>query len=141
LALEDDDGSARPVTADEYDPDAEDTPDQQAERLYQRALGIFERLGQQDNIASTWSQLGILEKDRGGPVTAAVTWHVKSLGIRLRLGTPKAAIDLRQLASYRLEIGAGPFTSLLLEAAGDTDLAETITSLLDQLDKTDDRTP
>ena len=91
-------------------------------------------------MATTYSQLGNLEKERGGPMTAAVTWHVKALVIRLRLGVPQAVNNLRRLAAYRRELGAEPFTSLLTQAAGDTDLAETITSLLDQLDKTDDST-
>ena len=65
---------------------------------------------------------------------------MKALGIRLRLGSPQAVIDLRHLAAYRLDLGAGPFTSIMAQAADDTDLAETITSLLDQADKTDDGT-
>lgn len=35
---------------------------------------------------------------------------------------------------------AGPFTSILAQAAGSPDLAEAITSLLDQLDNADDTT-
>ncbi len=53
---------------------------------------------------------------------------------------PEALIDLRRLAAYRRELGAEPFTRILTQAAADTDLAETITSLLDELDKTDDGT-
>jgi hypothetical protein len=45
--------------------------------------------------------------------------------------------NLRSLSAYRSELGAGPFTSLLTQAADSTDLAEAITSLLDQVDKTD----
>ena len=112
----------------------------EAARQYQRSLDISERLGDQAGMATSYSQLGNLEKDRGGPAAAAITWHVKALAIRLRLGVPQAVIDLRRLAAYRRELGAEPFTSLLAQAAGDTDLAETITSLLDQLDKTDDTT-
>ena len=91
-------------------------------------------------MAATWSQLGNLEQERGGPMTAAVTWHVRALVIRLRLGVPQAGNNLRRLSAYRRELGAGPFTSLLTQAAGDTDLAGTITSLLDQLDQADDGT-
>ncbi len=87
-------------------------------------------------MADSYSQLGNLEKDRGSLVTAAVTWHVKALGIRLRLGIPKAWGNLRRLAEYRLELGTGPFTSVLTQAAGNTDLAEAITSLRDQMDNT-----
>ena len=61
--------------------------------------------------------------------------------IRLRLGVPQAVNNLRRLAAYRRELGAEPFTALLTQAADDTDLADTITSLLDQVDATDDGTP
>ena len=112
----------------------------EAARQYQRALDINERLGNQAGTASSYSQLGNLEKDRGGPAAAAITWHVKALAIRLRLGSPQAENDLRRLAAYRSGTGPGPFTSILAHAAGSPDLAEAITALLDQLDKTDDTT-
>jgi tetratricopeptide (TPR) repeat protein len=114
--------------------------DDEAARQYQRALDIFERLGDQASMAASYSQLGILEKERSGSITAAVAWHARALEIRLRLGVPQAVIDLRHLAAHRRELGAGPFTSLLTQAAASTDLADTITSMLDQLDKTDGRT-
>ncbi len=112
----------------------------EAARQYQHALDISERLGDQVGMANSYSQLGFLEGQRGDEVTAAVTWHVKALGIRLRLDVPQAVNNLRRLAAYRLEIGADPFTSVLTQAADDSDLAEAITSLLDQLDKTGDDT-
>ncbi len=49
-------------------------------------------------------------------------------------------IDLHILATHRRELSAGPFTRLLTQAADSTDLADAITSLLDQVDKTDGRT-
>src|SRR2546427_5927043 len=79
----------------------------EAVRLYQRALDTKERLGDRAGMAASCSQLGILEKERGGSATAAVTWHVKALAIRLRLGVPQAEIDLRRLAARRRELGAG----------------------------------
>ena len=91
-------------------------------------------------MADSYSELGNLEEDRGSPVTAAITWHVKALEIRLRLGIPQAGNNLRRLAEYRLELGTRPFTSVLTQAAGNADLAEAITSLLDQMDNTDDGT-
>jgi tetratricopeptide (TPR) repeat protein len=112
----------------------------EAARQYQHSLDIEERLGNQAGIAIGYSQLGSLEEERGGSQAAAVTWRVRALVIRLRLGVPQADNNLRRLAAYRRELGAGPFTSLLTQAAGGTDLAETITSLLAQLDKTDDST-
>ena len=111
----------------------------EAARQYQRALGIRERLGDQAGMATSYSQLGILEKKRGGSITAAVTWHVRALAIRRHFGGPQAANNLRCLAAHRRELGAKPFTWLLTQAADSTDLADTITSLLDQMDKTDGR--
>jgi hypothetical protein len=73
-------------------------------------------------------------------MTAAFTWHARALVIRLSLGVPDAVIDLRRLAAYRSELDAEPFISLLTQAVGDTDLAEAITSVLDQVDKTHDST-
>ena len=45
-------------------------------------------------------------------------------------------IDLRSLAALRRELDAEPFTRLLTQAAGGINVAETITSLLDQMDET-----
>jgi len=112
----------------------------EAARQYQRALDINERLGHQDGMATTYSNLGDLENKRGGSITSAVTWHVKALTIRLHLGIPQAVNNLRRLAAYRRELGTEPFTRLLTQAADDPELAETITSLLDQVDKTDGST-
>jgi hypothetical protein len=90
-------------------------------------------------MAASHGQLSNLEKGRGGSITAAVTWHVKALTIRLRRGIPEAVDNLRRLASYLRELGVEPFTSLT-QAVGGADLAETITSLLDQVDETDGKT-
>ena len=46
-------------------------------------------------------------------------------------------IDLRSLAAHRRELGTEPFTRLLTQAADSADLAEAITSLLDQAGKAD----
>jgi tetratricopeptide (TPR) repeat protein len=112
----------------------------EAARQYQRSLEISERLGNQASIATSFSQLGDLEVERGGSLAAAVTWHVRALVIRLRLGVPQARNNLRRVAAYRRELGTEPFASLLTQAAGSANLAKTITSLLDELDKTDDST-
>ena len=110
----------------------------EAARQYQRSLDINERLGDQAGLATSYSQLGILETDRGGSTATAIAWHVKALVIRLHLGVPQARIDLRRLSALRRELGVGPFTSLLAETVGDTELAETVTSWLDQWDNADD---
>jgi tetratricopeptide (TPR) repeat protein len=110
----------------------------EAARQYKAALETFERLGDQANMATTYTQLGILEAEQpDGSAAAAVGWHVKALVIRLHLGAPQAANNLRRLAALRSNLGLKRFTSLLSQAIGDTKLAEAITSLLDQLDAAD----
>lgn len=42
-------------------------PGDEAARQYQRSLDIEERLGNQADMAASYSQLGNLEKERGGP--------------------------------------------------------------------------
>jgi hypothetical protein len=111
---------------------------EEAARQYQRALDIFEQLGDQPGMATSYHQLGNLEADRNGPATAVIAWHVKALTIRLQLGIPQAIYDMRRLSAHRHEIGGESFTRSLLQATGDADLAKTITSLLDQADSADD---
>jgi tetratricopeptide (TPR) repeat protein len=110
----------------------------EAAAQYQRSLDIKERLGDQAGLARTCSQLGILEKDRGGLAATAVGWHVRALVVRLRLGVPEVVIDLRALADWRRALGTGPFGRLLEQVSGGTELAEAITSLLDQVNDADD---
>ena len=113
---------------------------EEAARQYQRSLDIDERLGNQVGMATSYSQLGVLEQVRDGSAPAAIGWHVRALLIRLRLGIPQAANNLRRLAAYRRELDAELFTSLLTEAVGDAELAETIRSLLDETDKAEEAT-
>ena len=109
----------------------------EAARQYQRSLDIKDQLGDQAGMATTCSQLGTLEKERSGQAATAITWHVRALAIRLALEVPQAIIDLRRLGEYRQELGAEPFTSLLVSIVGDPDRARMITSLLDRLDQGD----
>jgi tetratricopeptide (TPR) repeat protein len=109
----------------------------EAARQYQRALDIKGRLGDQAGMATSYRQLGNLEKERGGQIATAIAWHVRALAIRLALGIPQAANNLHRLSEYRRELGTGQFTSLLNSTAGDPGLADAITSLLDQLDKSE----
>jgi hypothetical protein len=107
----------------------------EAARQYQHALDILERLGNQAGMARTYSQLGILEAGQpDGSAATVVSWQVKALVIRFRLGVPQAANNLRHLAAHRKALGPEQFISLLSQATGDTGLTEAITSLLDQLD-------
>jgi tetratricopeptide (TPR) repeat protein len=108
---------------------------EEAARQYQRSLDIKERLGNQAGMASSYSQLGLLEEASGGQIATAITWHVRALAIRLALRAPQALIDLRRLSEHRRELGTGQFTTLLNSTSGDPDLADTITALIDQLDK------
>jgi tetratricopeptide (TPR) repeat protein len=109
----------------------------EAARQYQRSLDINERLDDQVSTATTCSQLGILEAERGGPPAAAIAWHTRALAIRLNLRLPRAVNNLRGLAALRSELAPEAFASVLSQAAGDTDLAEAITSLLDHLNEAD----
>jgi hypothetical protein len=88
-------------------------------------------------MANTYSQLGILEAERGGSAGPTIGWHMKALAIRLRLDVPLAANDVRRLVALRRQAGLERFADLLAQAAGDTGLGETITSLLGQLDPAD----
>jgi hypothetical protein len=88
-------------------------------------------------MATSYSQLGNLERERGGSISAAVTWHVRALAIRLRLGVPQAAYNLRRLSAYSRELDAEVSTSMLTQAANNAELADTIASLLGQVDTTD----
>jgi len=49
--------------------------------------------------------------------------------------------NLRRLSAFRRELGTGPFTSTLAETVSDTELAETVTSWLDQWDEANDSPP
>jgi len=108
----------------------------EAERHYRRSIDISERLGNQAQMAAVYSQLGILETDRGGSAVRAITWHVQALAIGLQRGTAQED-SVRHLAMIRGELGPDRFCVLLANATGDTDQAEKITALLDQLDAAD----
>ena len=88
-------------------------------------------------MATSYSQMGILETERGGNTEQAITWHLQALAIRLQLGTPQALIDLRALAAHRTALGTEPFSRLLNQAADDPGTAETITALIDQAQAAD----
>ena len=101
-------------------------------------LDISERLGNQAGMAVVYSQLGNLEKDRGGQdATAAIACHVKALAIRLTLGVPQAANNLYRLVEYRRELGAEQLTSLLTSITGSPNRVRVITSLLDRFGRTE----
>jgi tetratricopeptide (TPR) repeat protein len=111
----------------------------EGQRQYLRSLQISERLGGQAGMAISYSNLGTLEAERGGRTNSVVSWDLKALAIRLRLGVPEAIINLRRLAACRRELGLEPFTTLLAQAVDNSKLVETITSLLDELDMREER--
>jgi DNA-binding FadR family transcriptional regulator len=88
-------------------------------------------------MAYGYYQLGVLEADRGN-AGRSIAWHMQALAIRLRLGVPQAADDLRRLEAHRAALGPGEFAELLARAPGPED-AQTITSLMDQLVAADAR--
>jgi tetratricopeptide (TPR) repeat protein len=108
-----------------------------AARQYQRSLDINERLGDQAGMATSYGQLANLEAERSGNTAQAIGLHVQALEIRLRLGVPQAVNNLRRLAAHRDELGPERFGSLLAQATGDANQAETILSLLGQLGPAD----
>jgi tetratricopeptide (TPR) repeat protein len=107
----------------------------EAERQYRRALGIYKRLGSQEGMANTCTRLGDLERERGGSVTMTVTWHTQALIIRLRSNLAGGNRNVHVLADCRRELGVDPFSSLLLQTAGATDLADKISSMIEETGK------
>jgi hypothetical protein len=70
-------------------------------------------------MATTYSQMGVLARDRGGPADQSIALHMQALAIRLRLGVPDTVIDLRSLAEYRRELGKGTFGYLITQTGSD----------------------
>jgi hypothetical protein len=99
-------GSCRPL-AGEFAWGARGDYDEAA-RQYQRSLDLNERLGNQAGMATTYSQLGSLEAERGGDAGLAISWQLKALTFRLRVGAPQGMNNLRRLAAYRGELGLEP---------------------------------
>ena len=84
-------------------------------------------------MATSYSQIGSLVAERGGPVADIVAWHIRALAIRLRIGVPQAVDNLRQLLPYRRELGAVRFAALLAQITDDAELIEAIPGLLNQV--------
>ena len=74
-------------------------------------------------MATTYSQMGVLARHRGGPADQSIALHMQALAIRLRLGVPEAVIDLRSLAEYRRELGKGTFGYLITQTGSDPGLS------------------
>jgi tetratricopeptide (TPR) repeat protein len=102
----------------------------EATRQYQLSLDIDERLGNQAGMATSYSILGIMEAQRSH-AELSITWHLKALAIRLRLGLPEAIMDLGSISAHRRKLGSEEFTALLDRVGGPRN-AKAIMSLLDQ---------
>ena len=112
----------------------------EAARQYQRALDICERIGDQAGMAS---QLQPARHPGKGPRRPGCRSHHLACESARDQAPPRLPPGgNRPAPPGRLPLGTGPgpLTSILAQAAGSPDLAEAITSLLDQLDKTDDTT-
>jgi tetratricopeptide (TPR) repeat protein len=84
----------------------------EATRQYQRALDIFERLGNQARMASTYHQLGILAQNRGD-YDEATRQLQRALAIKERVGNQVSmAITYSQLGVLEAKRG-GPETAAI----------------------------
>ena len=64
----------------------------EAARHYQRSLGIFERLGNRANMATSYNNLGVIAQERGDYNEAARQYR-RSLAIRKQLGDQSGMAD------------------------------------------------
>ena len=102
----------------------------QALDRYQRALAISEDLGDRAGMAATICHLGILETQVGAPAQGA-QWNLRSLGIRVRIRSQEARIDLHWLLRQRELLGALSFQQLVHEQL-DEEEAVAVLELLDR---------
>jgi tetratricopeptide (TPR) repeat protein len=86
----------------------------QALDWYRQSLTISEELGNRAGMASTISQLGVLSTEAGAPAEG-VRRNLRSLGIRLEIGSPQASIDLHWLGQQRRTLGSQSFEQILRE--------------------------
>ena len=107
-----------------------------AEARYRQSLEISERLSNLAGMAASYSQLGILVAEVGSP-SEAISWHVRALTLRLRLGVPQMSIDLGRLAELRRGLGPERFTEILARLLDDENRAS-LNDLLDQFERGDD---
>jgi len=85
---------------------------------YRKALEIDEQLGNRAGMASTISQLGILATKQERP-EEAVPLNLRSLSLRLEIGSPEAWKNLAMLTRQREMLGDERFRELLAEHAGE----------------------
>jgi hypothetical protein len=81
-------------------------------------------------MATTISQLGVLSAETGAPAQG-VQGNLRSLGIRLQIGSPQARIDLDWLVRQRELLGSQSFQRLVREQL-DQGSAATVLDLLDR---------
>jgi hypothetical protein len=64
----------------------------EAARQYQRSLEINERLGNQAGLATGYSQMAVLARNRGGSAGQPMALHMRAPAIRLHLGVPTLSL-------------------------------------------------
>jgi hypothetical protein len=94
------------------------------------AWALCARLGNQAGTAASYSQLGILTVDRGD-LAGAVAWHGRALAIRLQIGVPQVANNMRRLADHRATLGGHAFRQALAAGVGEETAAALIAALDD----------
>jgi hypothetical protein len=99
---------------------------------YQKSLDIDEELGSRAGMAITISQLGVLATARGSP-EEAIPLNLRSLTIRLQIGSPEVRIDLYWLGRQRESVGEERFLEVLGQHLSEEDL-RTVLELMAQFE-------
>jgi hypothetical protein len=81
-------------------------------------------------MASTITELGILSTEIGAPAEG-VKWNLCSLGIHLKLGSPRVWIDIEWLVRQRELLGSEHFERIVREQF-DKESANAVLDLLDR---------
>ena len=76
-------------------------------------------------MAATISQLGVLATERGNP-EEAVPFNLRSLAIRLQIGSPQARTDIHWLNRQRELLGEERFGEILREHVSEEDAGKVL---------------
>jgi hypothetical protein len=107
----------------------------QALDRYRQALTIFEDLGDHAGMATTMSQIGIFWTETGEAVEG-VRWNLRSLGIRLQIGSPESRINLQWLVRQRELLGSQRFERIV-RAQLDDESANAVVALIERWNASD----
>jgi hypothetical protein len=102
--------------------------------VYRRALEIFERIGDQAGVATSYSALGNLS-EAAGNLGQAAAYRVGTLAIRLKIGIATAG-DVQALGGLRRRLGRDRFRAAALASGLDEESAGNLMEMLDQQEKT-----